>query len=75
MTHKEIWSRVPWSTKPSLKLKTDEVGINFDAFIESLKNDLSDEEMARMFGVPSSVIGHLRDHFMRFGLDSVMGQD
>lgn len=70
-----IRSRVPWSTEPSLKTKTEEVGIDFDAFIEGLKNNKSDAEMAREFGVSSKVIMHLRDHFMRRGLGSIMGQD
>ncbi|MFZ5650500.1 MAG: helix-turn-helix domain-containing protein, partial [Bacillota bacterium] len=26
-------SRVPWSTEPSLKQKTDEAGVDFDRFI------------------------------------------
>ncbi len=72
---KELWARVPWSTQPSLKLKTDEVGIDFDRFIEALKNHRTDTEMARDFNVPVGVVSHLREHFFRFGLDSVFGQD
>ncbi|GEM_PF-435841 len=70
-----IRSRVPWSTEPSLKVKTNEIGVDFDAFIEGLKNDKSDYEMAREFGVSSNAIAHLRNHFMRQGLGSIMGQD
>lgn len=72
---KEHWARVPWSTQPSLKLKTDEVGVDFDRFIEGIRDDRSDAEMAQDFSVPVGVISNLREHFFRFGLDSVMGQD
>lgn len=68
-------SRVPWSTGPSLKQKTDELGVDFDRFIEALKYNRSDMEMAREFGVSEKVIKHLRDHFMTRGLGSIMGQD
>lgn len=69
------WSRAPWSTQPGLKLKTDEVGIDFDAFIRGLAENRTNEEMACAFAVPVAVIASLREHFMRFGIDSVMGQD
>lgn len=68
-------SRVPWGYGPSLKEKTDEAGIDFDSFIDGLKNDLSDQEMAQRFNVSAKTIADLRDHFMTRGLDSVMGQD
>jgi DNA-directed RNA polymerase specialized sigma subunit len=68
-------SRVPWSTEPSLKQKTDDVGIDFDDFIAGLKNKLSDVEMAAEFGVSEKTISYLREHFMSHGLGSIMGQD
>ncbi|MCL6609988.1 MAG: helix-turn-helix domain-containing protein [Peptococcaceae bacterium] len=68
-------SRVPWSTGPSLKQKTDELGVDFDRFIEGLKCNLPDMEMAREFGVSEKAIKHLKDHFMTRGLGSIMGQD
>ncbi|RKO67406.1 helix-turn-helix domain-containing protein [Desulfofundulus salinus] len=70
-----IRSRVPWSTEPSLKTKTEEVGIDFDEFIEGLKNGKSDAEMAAEFGVTEKLIYHLRDRFERYGIGSIMGQD
>jgi len=70
-----IRSRVPWSAEPGLKVITDEVGVDFDRFIEGLKNERSDSEMAAEFGVTEKLIAHLRDHFMRFGLGSIVGQD
>ncbi len=70
-----IPSRVPWSTEPSLKFMTEEVGIDFDDFIEGLKDGKSDVEMAEDYNVTEKLIYHLRDHFMRYGLGHVMGQD
>lgn len=71
----EFTSRVPWSTEPSLKFKAEEVGIDFDLFIDGLKNNRLDSEMAMEFGVSEKTIEYLRDHFMTHGVGSVMGQD
>ncbi len=70
-----IPSRVPWSTEPSIKFMTEEVGIDFDGFIEGLRDGRSDVEMAEDYNVTEKLIYHLRDHFMRYGLGHVMGQD
>lgn len=70
-----IRSRVPWSTEPSLKFKTGEVGIDFDEFIDGLKDNKTDAEMAEEFDCTEKLIYHLRDHFMRYGVGSIMGQD
>jgi len=70
-----IRSRVPWSTEPSLKTKTKEVGIDFDLFIDAIKNNKSDMEMAKEFGVNEKVIKHLKEHFFAHGVGSIMGQD
>ena len=70
-----IRSRVPWSTEPSLKTKTEEVGIDFDAFIDRIKYNKSDTEMAEEFAVTEKTVAHLKDHFMRHGVGSIMGQD
>lgn len=68
-------SRVPWSTEPSLKEKTEEVGIDFDKFIAGLAANRSDMEMAKEFNVSSKTITYLREHFEQLGIHSVMGQD
>lgn len=68
-------ARVPWTTEPSLVTKTEEVGIDFDKFIEGLKNDKTDAEMAEEFGVTKKTISYLREHFMTHGVGSTMGQD
>lgn len=70
-----IRSRVPWSTEPSLKFKATEVGVDHDDLIEGIKQGKNDAEMAEEFDVTEQLISHLRDHFMRHGLGSIMGQD
>lgn len=68
-------SRVPWGLEPSLKEKTDELGVDFDRFIEGLKDNKGDSDMAREFNVSPEAIGQLRQHFERLGLQSIVGQD
>lgn len=70
-----IRSRVPWSTEPSLETKANEVGVNFDALIDGIKNDKSDELMGKEFGVTLKTISYLREHFMTRGVGSILGQD
>lgn len=70
-----IQSRVPWSSEPSLKEMAGEVGVDVDRFIDGLKNDKTDSEMAEELDVSERLIYHLRDHFYSHGVDSVMGQD
>ncbi len=70
-----IRSRVPWTTEPSLVTKTEEVGIDFDDFIEAVKNDKTDAEMAKEFGVTEKTINYLKNHFWTHGIGSTMGQD
>ncbi|MBO8137470.1 MAG: helix-turn-helix domain-containing protein [Desulfotomaculum sp.] len=70
-----IRSRVPWTTETSLVTKTEEVGIDFDRFIDGLKNNKTDAEMASEFGVTEKTISYLKDHFMRYGIGSTIGQD
>jgi hypothetical protein len=68
-------SRVPWSSEPSLKEMTREVGVDFDRFIEGVKDDKSDSEMAQELNVSEKLIYHLRDHFYTHGVHSITGQD
>ncbi|NLL18906.1 MAG: helix-turn-helix domain-containing protein [Clostridia bacterium] len=68
-------SRVPWSLDLSLKDKADEVGVDFDVFIEQLSLNRSDTEIADELAVPEKVVQHLRQHFNRFGIHSIVGQD
>lgn len=58
----------------SLKQKTNEVGVNYDAFIEGLRVNQSDMEMANEFAVPEGTIRNLREHFeSEIGLNSIIG--
>lgn len=68
-------SRVPWSSEPSLKEMAHEVGVDFDRFIDGIKEEKTDAEMAREFDVPQNLIYHLREHFYTHGVHSIMGQD
>lgn len=73
--HRKFGSRVPWSLDLSLKDKAEEVGVNFNAFIEQLALKRTDTEMAREFAVSEEVISYLRRHFEDFGIHSIVGQD
>lgn len=68
-------SRVPWSLDLSLKDKAEEVGINFDALMEQLRLNRSDQEIAQELAVSEPTVKHLREHFERFGIHSIVGQD
>lgn len=70
-----IVSRVPWSSEPSLKEMAGEAGLDVDRFIDGVKNDKTDSEMAEEFDVSEKLIYHLRDRFYSHGIDSVTGQD
>ena len=65
----------PWGQQESLKYLTEEVGIDFDDFIDALAHQKSDEDMAGSFKVSVKTISHLREHFETRGIDSMMGQD
>ncbi|KUO52243.1 MAG: histidine kinase [Desulfitibacter sp. BRH_c19] len=73
--HKNYVSRAPWSLQPSLKQMTEEVGINFDDFIKCLKDNKSDMEMSHEFSVDDEIIKHLKEHFEKYGVQSIVGQD
>ncbi|WP_028307284.1 histidine kinase [Desulfitibacter alkalitolerans] len=68
-------SRAPWSLQPSLKEMTEEVGIDFNAFIKCLKDKKNDSEMAQELGVSTKTIGYLKEHFEKYGVHSIVGQD
>jgi len=71
----QFMSRVPWSLDLSLKDKAEEVGVDFDVLMEQLRLNRSDEEIARELAVSPATVQHLREHFERFGIHSVVGQD
>lgn len=68
-------ARVPWSTRPGLKEMAAKAGVDYDRFLAGLAANRSDTELAAEFGVETEVIYHLRDHFERYGIHSIIGQD
>lgn len=71
----EYRARVPWDRGPGLQDKTREIGIDFDRFIAGLARKASDTEMAAELDIPPEAVANLRQHFERYGLHSVEGQD
>ncbi|MDD3654196.1 MAG: helix-turn-helix domain-containing protein [Desulfotomaculaceae bacterium] len=69
------FSHVPWSREPSLKEMTREVGIDFDRFIDALKEDKTAAEIAGEFDVSEKLVSHLREHFFTHGVGSIEGMD
>lgn len=65
----------PWGAEPSLEEMAAEAGIDFDRLIEGFAANRTDSEMASEFGVTDKTVAWLRDRFMRYGIDSVQGQD
>ncbi|WP_235911049.1 hypothetical protein [Heliobacterium mobile] len=65
----------PWGMRESLVDLTHEMGIDFDKFVEGIAKDRSDMEMAQEFGVPEGTVSHLKNHFFRYGINDVQGQD
>lgn len=68
-------SRVPWEAGPNLKEMTDEVGIDFDSFVEAIGANKTDVEMASEFSVSEKTISYLKAHFFSKGLGTTVGQD
>lgn len=75
MDDESFVSRVPWGLEPSLKEKTDELGIDFDRFIQGLKENKSDKVMAEEYDVSPEAISSLREHFTHLGIQSIVGRD
>ncbi|MGB9792023.1 MAG: helix-turn-helix domain-containing protein [Thermacetogeniaceae bacterium] len=65
----------PWSWQPSLRELTEEAGVDFDEFLRCLRDGAADEAMAQKFNISVQTIANLREHFERYGIDSVIGQD
>lgn len=65
----------PWSRIQALNEMTEEAGIDFDQFIESIKNQASITEMSEQFQVSETTIESLQNHFFHYGIGSVQGGD
>ena len=71
----EFPSRTPWNWQPHLNEMCQEVGVDYDRFIEGLSNNKTDWEIADTLETKTETIHHLRNHFENFGIGSVLGQD
>ncbi|MFY9140746.1 MAG: hypothetical protein WBJ83_00135 [Thermacetogeniaceae bacterium] len=65
----------PWSLQPSLQLMLEEAGLDIDRFLDDIRKGKTDDEIAQQTGVSKEVISSFREHFEKYGIDSVMGQD
>jgi hypothetical protein len=65
----------PWGWQPSLEYMARETGVDFNRFLELVKDQVPDDRMSALLGVSSRTVRSLREHFAEFGLDSVQGQD
>jgi len=65
----------PWSRIPSLKEMAEEMEIDHDALVDCFAQQYSDEEIAARFNISSQVANSLREHFLKYGIGSVMGGD
>lgn len=65
----------PWSRIPSLKEMAEDIGLDHDLFIELIEKGDSAESIAEQMGISPVTARSLYDHFMRYGISSVMGGD
>lgn len=65
----------PWSRIPGLDEMCEEAGVDFDIFIEDIKNNTSLNDMAVKYGVSLDTLTLLKEHFIKYGLSSVIGGD
>ncbi len=65
----------PWTRLPSLEEMAGVAGINGAEFIQEIQGGCDIETLAEMFQVSPETIECLYDHFMKYGVGSVMGGD
>ncbi len=68
-------SRIPICPELSLKEKSTEENVDYNEFLNHLKNQKSDQEMADELGITPKTAEHLRKHFETVGVHSLLGQD
>ena len=68
-------SRVPLCPDVSLKEKSKEENVDYNEFLGHLVNQKGDQEMANELGIAVSTVEHLREHFEKVGVHSILGQD
>ncbi|MGI6412235.1 MAG: helix-turn-helix domain-containing protein [Syntrophomonadaceae bacterium] len=65
----------PWSRIQSIEEMVEEAGIEFQEFVKGMERNESPEQMARRFNVSEGTIKSLQEHFLKYGVSSVMGGD
>lgn len=61
----------PWGVEPSMHFVCDEVGIDYNKFIDGLAAGRSDLEMANEFGVNDKTIKNLKERF--YSVEAITG--
>ena len=64
----------PWGWQPSLEYMAREAGVDFNRFMDLVREQATDEKMSAILGVSPRIVRSLKEHFASFGLDSVHGQ-
>ncbi|MGS0764319.1 helix-turn-helix domain-containing protein [Syntrophomonas curvata] len=65
----------PWSRIQGLDEMCAEAGVDFDSFINDMKANVGIREMAAKHKVSLDTMSLLQEHFIKYGLSSVMGGD
>lgn len=65
----------PWSRIPGFNEMCEEAGVDFDSFIEDLRISANLDDMVAKYGVSMETISLLQEHFIKYGISSVMGGD
>lgn len=65
----------PWSRIPSIIEMSAEIGVDHDRFIEFIQEGKSPDFIAAEMEITVETVRALYDHFMRYGIGSVMGGD
>ncbi|MDD2510554.1 MAG: helix-turn-helix domain-containing protein [Syntrophomonas sp.] len=65
----------PWSRMPSLAEMSQEAGVDFDELLDCIEKGKSSQEMAEKFQVSNETVESLRQHFIHYGISSVIGGD
>ncbi|KUG02854.1 hypothetical protein ASZ90_019787 [hydrocarbon metagenome] len=65
----------PWTRLPSFEEMAGEAGIDGADFLQSIQAGCDVDKLAEKFKVSSETVKCLYDHFMQYGVGSVMGGD
>jgi hypothetical protein len=65
----------PWSRIQGLDEMCEEAGVDFNNFIDDMKANVGIREMAAKHKVSLDTMSLLQEHFIKYGLSSVMGGD